>query len=77
VLICCVRHRQRRDLRTWGARIRTREIKWAEQLDSLTDTYLRWKSDPSDVEAEGDEFAVEYVDIYSEPGLSSLSCHNL
>ncbi|KIM74378.1 hypothetical protein PILCRDRAFT_828356 [Piloderma croceum F 1598] len=58
-------HRKRRDLRTWGARIRTREIKWAEQLDILTDTYLRWKSNPSDVEAEGDEFAVEYVDIYN------------
>jgi hypothetical protein len=67
LLICSVRHRQRHDPRTWDDRIRTREKKWTAQIEALTDAYLHWKSSPSDVGAEGDEFTVEYVDIYGQP----------
>ena len=41
-----------------------------EQLDALTDAYLSWKANMSDMEDAGAPFTVEYVDVYGR--LSSL-----
>jgi len=58
--------RCRRDHRTWSQRIRTRDLKWAEQLDALADAYLSWKANSFDVEHSDETFTVEYIDVYGK-----------
>lgn len=56
--------RKRPDARTWGERLRTQQIKWAGQLDDLTDAYLMWQYHPVIHVGEGAPFNVEYINIY-------------
>lgn len=63
--------RKQPDMRTWGERLQTQQIKWASQLDDLTDAYLVWQYHPVIHADVGAAFNVEYIDIY---GMFLASC---
>ena len=51
------------------------ESKWELQISNLVDAYLAWKDGSSVSKTTGEEFAVQYVNIFGEYCLLYPICH--